>query len=550
MGRKQLRRIGATSLHRDGASAVPISGGSAALADRQRVPKLQSTDLLLALLILVTLVAYYPAWHGGMLWDDDAHLTKPELRSASGLWRIWFEPGATQQYYPLVHSVFWLQSKLWGDQVLGYHLVNIGLHALSAFLVVIILRRLEIPGAILAGVIFALHPIQVESVAWMTELKNTLSGVFYLAAIQVYLEFDRTRRPVCYRWAGAFFLLALLSKTVTATLPAVLLVIFWWRRGTLSWRKDARPLILFFALGAAAGLVTVWVERMFIGARGAEFDFSAVERLLIAGRAFIFYLRQLLWPDNLIFIYPRWQIDAGVWWQYLFPAAAAALLVLAWQLRRRTRAPLAALLFFGISLAPALGFVNVYPFRFSFVADHFQYLANLGIITAFAASMEWLLARAHSGLQPLMRTGVAVAIGLALGILTWHQSGQYADARGLYLETLRRNPQAWLMHLNLGAMADHRSGDGLREAEAHYQKALAIYPDEPQVHNNLGSTWLEMGRYEDALRELQTAVRRAPGYAEAYLNLGAVLQHLGRYDEAVSAYLTALDIKPELATAQ
>jgi protein O-mannosyl-transferase len=519
------------------------------VSKRRPIESSWATWLHLAFLAAVTLLAYYPAWHGGMLWDDDAHITRLDLRSLQGLWRIWFEPGATQQYYPLAHSAFWLQARLWGDQVLGYHLVNIGLHALSAFLVVVIMRRLALPGAVLAGVVFALHPVQVESVAWMTELKNTLSGALYLGALLAYLGFDRSRQRGSYALAMVLFVLALLSKTVTATLPAALLVVFWWQRGTVSWRHDVRPLAPFFLLGAAAGATTVWVERMFIGARGAEFGFPAAERILIAGRAFVFYLWQLLWPANLLFVYPRWDIDAGTWWQYLFPAAAAALLFAAWRLRARTRAPLAALLFFGITLAPALGFVNVYPFRFSFVADHFQYLASLGLIVSVAAALDGLLVRVKAPSPATVRGGLVLAVGVTLGVLTWQQSRLYADAGTLYRETLRRNPRAWLMHLNLGAMAGHGSDAALREAEAHFKAALAIRPDEAQLRNNLGTTWALMGRHADALEEHRAAVRLAPGYAEAYLNLGSDLGHLGRYEEAVEAYRTALDIKPGLATA-
>lgn len=433
---------------------------------------------------------------------------------------------------------------------MGYHLVNIVLHAVSAFLVIVILRRLSVPGALLAGIAFALHPIQVESVAWISELKNALSGVFYLAGILEYLSFDRTRRSRPWFLAALFFVLALLTKSVTATLPAALLLIFWWKRGELSWRRDVKPLIPFFAVGAIAGSFTSWVERSRIGAQGAQFDFSPIERVLIAGRAFLFYLYHLLWPANLIFIYSRCKVDAAVWWQYLYPAVVVALILIAWRFRGRTRAPLASLLYFGITLGPALGFVNVYPFRFSFVADHFQYLACLGIIALIAAMIDRLACRFSAPSLAVRRAASAVTLGLILGVLTWNQSKLYADPRVLYEETLRRNPSAWLAHLNLGFLAEHDPAQGREGAIAHYQAALAINPDEAQVHSNLGTIWMEMGRYEDALKEQQTAVRLAPGYAEAYMNMGADLQHLGRYPEAEAAFQNALAIKPGLATAR
>jgi 4-amino-4-deoxy-L-arabinose transferase-like glycosyltransferase len=216
------------------------------------------------LLVVATVLVYQPAWNGQPVWDDDAHMTKPELRSVTGLVRIWTQVGATQQYYPLVHSIFWIEHRLFGDLALPYHLLAIFLHALAALLLVTILRRLGIPGAWLAGGIFALHPVMVESVAWITELKNTLSGVFFLAAALIYLRFDGERRKKFYTIALLFFLLGLLAKSVIVTMPAALLVVFWWKRGRIKWKHDVVPLLPFFVIGIISGLFTAWVERRFI----------------------------------------------------------------------------------------------------------------------------------------------------------------------------------------------------------------------------------------------------------------------------------------------
>jgi hypothetical protein len=312
--------------------------------------------LLTLLLVIVTMLAYLPAWNGTPISDDDAHLTKQELRSLEGLGRIWTQPGATQQYYPLVHTLFWVEHQLWGDWPAGYHLLNILLHCASALLLVRILRQLQIPGSWLAAAIFALHPIQVESVAWISELKNMLSGVFYFGSVLAYLKFDRTRNLASYAVALVLFVLGLMSKTVIATLPAAILIIFWWKRGQLSWRRDVLPLIPFFLLGTAAGLFTAWVERSLIGAEGTDFNYSIIERFLIAGRVIWFYLGKLIWPLDLIFVYPRWRVSQAVWWQYLYPAATLFLLVVLMWLSRRWRAPLAAVLFFIVTLFPVLGF--------------------------------------------------------------------------------------------------------------------------------------------------------------------------------------------------
>src|ERR1039458_6864253 len=174
-----------------------------------------------ASILCATLVAYLPALQGRLLWDDSSHVTRPDLQTLHGLWRIWFHLGATQQYYPLLHSAFWMEHRIWGDAVLGYHLTNVTLHAVSACLVVMIVRRLSLPGAWLAGLIFALHPVSAEAVAWISEQKSTLSGVFYLASALAYLHFDQSRRASRYWLALGLFVLALLTKTVTADRKSV-----------------------------------------------------------------------------------------------------------------------------------------------------------------------------------------------------------------------------------------------------------------------------------------------------------------------------------------
>jgi tetratricopeptide (TPR) repeat protein len=522
-----------------------------------------------AALIAATLVAYYPAWFGGMLWDDEAHLTAPALRSLGGLWRIWFEPGATQQYYPVVHSVFWLFSHLWGQHTVGYHLVNIALHATSSWLVVMILRRLNVPGALLAGAIFALHPVHVESVAWMTELKNTLSGVLYLSSLFVYLHFDEHRRRADYFIALGLFVLALLSKSVVGTLPAAILVIFWWQRGTLRWREDVVPLLPLFALGIGSGLFTAWVERTYIGAAGAEFQISAVERVLIAGRALWFYVAKLVWPANLMFTYRRWTIDPSAALQWAFPIAAVVVFAGLWLWRRRARGPLAAALFFAGSLFPALGFFNVYPFRYSFVADHFQYLASLGVIAAFSAAITTLIEvrprraslRAPQGGRvgvgshaPLNKVGASelvlmLAIAATLAFLTWRQSHQYTDARTLYAATLEKDPDSWFSHNNLAVEYLRGDPSELPNAVEHIQAAIRLNPNIAEPHNNMGLALQKMKRYAESLVEERIALQLKPSFAGAEYNVGLDYEGLGNLDAAIAAYQRALAIDPNTVEA-
>jgi tetratricopeptide (TPR) repeat protein len=497
-------------------------------------------------LLAATLLAYSPVWHGGLLWDDNAHITTPELRSVEGLWRIWFDVGATQQYYPVTHSAFWLMYKLWGDHTLGYHLVNIFLHALSAFLLALILRRLSIPGAYFAAAIFALHPVFVESVAWISELKNTLSGAFCLGAALAYLHFDRDRKRRLYAIALALFLLALLSKSVIATLPAALLVVFWWQRGTLRLRRDVVPLTPFFIVGVGAGLWTSWLERTVIGAEGQNFNFNLIERSLIAGRAIWFYLAKLCWPANLIFLYPRWQIDAGAWWQYLYPLALVVLLAALWWMRRRSRAPLAAMLLFCGVLFPAIGFFNVYPFVFSFVADHFQYMASIAIMTLFAAAATQV---ARSLKAPLVLQAAALVVGSLLALLTWNQSRHYVNAETLYRSTIERNPAAWLAHNNLGSLLLGGSDAQVEDAMAHLQEALRLKPDYAGAWMNLGTALRTLGRYRESLAAYEKAVTLNPNIPQAHANLGLTLRALGRQEEAVAQYREAIRLKSDFAEA-
>jgi len=499
--------------------------------------------LLFAGLVVLTLAVYYPAWHGGLLWDDDAHITRVDLRSLSGLWRIWFDVGATQQYYPAAHSAFWVFYQIWGDNTLGYHLVNIVLHASSAFLVAVILRRLAIPGAALAAMIFAVHPVGVESVAWITELKNTLSGVCYLGAALMYLRFDESRERRWYALSAGLFVLALFSKTVTATLPAALLVIFWWQRGQIRWREDVVPLLPMFVIGVSSGLLTAWVERAQIGADGPAFAFTFIERCLIAGRAFWFYLGKLVWPTDLMFIYPRWQVSQQVAWQYAYPLALVALLAGLWWYRTRSRAPLAAVLFFAGTLFPALGFVNVYPFIYSFVADHFQYLASLGIIVLISAGVATLARQ--------WQTAASVAIVVPLALLATNQSRQYADAETLYRTTLARNPSCWMAYVNLGKLRQEQAraqADDprlLEEAATDFREALRLEPSISQPYNNLGTVLLTLGKLDEAQAEFQEALKRRPGDPEVQYNLGLVLQKMGRSEEAIAAINAALAKRPD-----
>ena len=492
------------------------------------------------LLVAAVLLAYSTVFNGGFIWDDDAHLTSPERSSLGGLFRTWFVPGATQQYYPLVHTVFWFEEKIWNYEPVPYHLVNILLHAGAALLVWRILQKLQVPGAWLAAGIFALHPLEVESVAWISELKNTLSGVLFLSALLIYLRFDRERTSRSYYWSLTLFGLGMFCKTAIAPLPVVLLAIFWWQRGKISWKRDLIPLWPFFVVAIPLGLFTAWVERRFIGASGESFNFGLIERCLIAGRAFWFYLGKLFWPFDLIFIYPRWEISSSIWWQFLFPAAALLLFGVLFALHKRWRGPLAGILIFAMMLSPALGFFNVFPFIYSFVADHFQYLAGVAVITLAAAGAT-IAAKKLLPAQVGMILSFALLAGLAT--LTWQQGRNYADKETLYHSILAKNPECWMAHNNLAIVLEGKGETA--EAITHYERAAQLHPRYVQARNNLA--WIMATSPNAFLRngaravELATQANQLSGGDKLVLRtLAAAYAETAQFGKAIENATAAL----------
>ncbi len=494
-----------------------------------------------SLLVLLVLAAYFPVLSGGFIWDDDSYVTENNtLRTAEGLRYIWAKPGATTQYYPVVHTTFWVEYHLWGLNPAGYHIVNVLLHAIGSILAWRVLAALGVPGAWLAAAIFALHPVHVESAGWITERKNVLSGVFYLSSFLIYLKHRKGGGMALYGVALLCFLLALGAKSVTASLPAAILVGLWWKNGRLA-ARDVVRLIPFFLCGIAAGLFTAWIERNYLGATGSEWDSTLVERTLIAGRALWFYASKIVWPAELIFFYPRWEIDSNRIDQFIYPAAALLLLVILVITRKRTgRGPLAAVLFFGGSLAPALGYINVYPFRFSFVADHFQYLASIGLIALAAGLLTTAFRRIA-----LPGGAGRIAVGgllLIFATLTWNRSTVFRDIEVLWRDTIKKNEGAWMAYNNLGSSLIERGEH--QEAIALLQKALALKPEYARAHNNLGIALDVTGRKAEAIRHYAKVIEDDPDNVFVRNNLGVALVSLGRIDEGIRQYRSALAIRP------
>jgi tetratricopeptide (TPR) repeat protein len=499
-------------------------------------------------LLGITAIAYLPAILGGFIWDDDAYVQhNAALRSLRGLWNIWAHTSATPQYYPLVHTTFWIEYHLWGAEgaaAMGYKIINVLLHATSAILLWWLLRFLKLPGAWLAAAIFAVHPIQVESVAWITERKNVLSGVFYLLAFRTYFkaigadgewktEDGRITSRSSYLLAFLFFLLALFSKTVTATMPAAMLLILWWKRGRLRLR-DCLPLIPFFLVGMVMGGITGYLEHTQVGAHGTEWSaLTPVDRVLIAGRAIWFYAEKLILPIRLSFIYPRWNIDPRQWWQFAYPAGVVVVVTILWSLRRRIgRGPLTAVLFFIGTLFPALGFANVYPMRYSFVADHFQYLACIGLICLFVSILT----------SAKLRAIVGTVLIVMLASLTFARGFAYKDRETLWRDTLSKNPDSWMAHTNLGH-ALHARGDDAG-AGIQYQEALKDAPEVADTHLNAAIGRAMAGDFDGAIAECRRAIEINPSFVDAYANMAKAYLSKGNLSEAENAARRAIEIAP------
>ncbi len=522
------------------------------------MPTQRSEKLRTISLVALVIVSYLPALHGGFIWDDDVYVEHNQaLRSAAGLWRIWTDPSATPQYYPLTHTTFWIEYHLWGaSSAVGYHIDNVLLHALGAVLLMRLLKRLAVPRPWLIAAIFAVHPINVESVAWITERKNVLSGVFYFLAFGTWMKYEdggwrmeggRKTEDGGWRMKDGkefsppssilhllssflFFLLALFSKTVTATLPAAMLLVIWWKRGKIR-LKDVLPLLPFFAAGIAMAAVTGHLEQAQVGAHGTEWMLTPADRITVAGRAIWFYAEKLAWPRHLSFIYPRWNPPLSWAW----PAAVIAVIAALWLLRNRLgRGPLTAVLFFVGTLTPALGFVNVYPMRYSFVADHFQYLAGIGLIALFVGA-----------LNPFLRWPIAALILAILATLTFHRQFVYHDRETLWRDTIAKNPNSWMAHTNLGHALHARADDA--DAEVEYRLALRLDPNVPDTHLNVAIADAIHGDLDGTIRECQEAVAIDADFAPGYANMAKAYRQQGKISEAAAAAEKAVRCGPGFA---
>jgi protein O-mannosyl-transferase len=492
-----------------------------------------------ALLVLLPLLAYARLATAGFLWDDDTMLAaNPLVLAGDGLRRIWFTTQAID-YWPVTYSSLWAEWRIWGPWAPGYHLTNVVLHVVEGVLLWRLLVRFKLPGAYFAALWFALHPLNVESVAWIAQRKNLLAMLFFLLSLRAFaessvVESGRADRWCVLAWVG--FLLALLSKGSTAPLPFVLLgCVIWHRR--VRW-KDGLWLGTFFLTAAIMVLVNIWFSHKSGGDVIRAIGWP--ERISGAGAAVWFYLGKIFWPIGLCFVYPRWTIPPShpLWWLGL--ALAVAVSIGLWLGRKRgTKPELAAWFYFGAMLLPVLGLTDVYFMKFSLVADHYVHLALVGVLAwAAARFVQW------KG-SPAFAWGIA----FALGLLTFQQTAIYQNNSTLFSSVLIRNPESWMAHSNLGyylELSGHPS-----EAAAEYSAAIALRPDLPELHDNLGSAWSKLpGRLNDAIAQYEEALRLRPDYADAHRHLGSAwLRVPGHATDAIAQFQEMVRLTPEFADA-
>jgi tetratricopeptide (TPR) repeat protein len=525
-----------------------------------------------AIIVVAAFLAYIPSVSGGFILDDDLLVTNNRVTQASdGLYRFWCS-SEPSDYWPVTNNTFWIEWRLWGMNSTGYHVTNLILHIVEALLIWTILRKLSIPGAFLAAMIVSVHPVNVESVAWIAQRKNMMAMLFFLMSVLWYLKasmyaasagtapgrshgepWERERtfssfilHPSSFHfwyWLSfAAFVLAILSKGSVIVLPVLILGIIWWLRPLT--RQDLMRTAPFFLVAGVLTVVNMWFQSH--ASNEVIRNAGYIERLLDAGCVVWFYLYKVIWPFDLAFIYPNWNIDTGnaLWWLPLL--AVLAVTAALWRYRSSWSRPLLfAWGYFCVALAPVMGFVDVGFMKYSLVADHYQHISIISAIALTSAGWsEWhYLARnaAH------WATAIAVVTVGTFAFLTYQQNEMYRDAITLYQDTLVKNPECWIAQNNLGVALFHAGQ--LQAPIELYEQAIKLNPDDAPVHNNLGMAMHQAGRYQEAIKQYEQALSLRRNYPEAHNNLGITLYKTGRLPEAIEHYREVLRLEPDYADA-
>ncbi len=506
-----------------------------------------------ALIVVIVVGAYWPALRGEFLLDDRLLVSEsPIIQSSNGLYRFWFTTEPTD-YWPVTNTSFWLEWRLWGTNTTGYHVTNLLLHLAAVFLIWKILRTLAIPGAFLAALLFAVHPVNVESVSWISQRKNTLAMVFFLLSILWYLRAEERRETrgegrgsgIWYWMSLVAFLLAMLSKGSVAVLPVLLLLIVWWRRKRIdAW--DLLRTVPFFLIAGALAYVNVWFQKhgLDIVVRQRGF-FAAAGRgrgggMVLPGQGagagvFGVHLSELEYRSARAVVVAA--AGSGAHANCDFGAASDA------AQHRLARALLFAWLFFCAALVPVLGFTDVGFMQYSLVADHYEHIAIIAVAALAAAGWSLLVPAIARCACAGYRSWESSSVTGALAFLTWQQNQLYRGPLPLCEATLEQNPSCWPLHNDVGVALRKRGRT--QEAIGHYQQALRLNPNFADAHYNFGNLLLQLGQTQSAIDQYQQAVRLNPDNASAHDNLGSALAQVGRQREAIKHFERSLRIKPE-----
>jgi len=495
------------------------------------------------LLFVLVFLSFLPVLNAGFVWDDDALTQNPLLYNMRGLKAIWLKPSAIPReahYWPLVYTSFWIEYHIWGLRPVGYHLVNVLIHGFNVILIWIILKRMRVPFAWFVAALFALHPVHVESVAWVIERKDVLSGFFYFLSFFYFIKFHEAKKNPAYMLSLFFFLCGMWSKSIVISLPLALLLYLWWKGEKIDLRKTFY-LAPYFILALLLVLFDMWIYRH---KSSASFPFTFPERFIIAGKALWFYAGKIFWPYPLMAIYPAWEIKSYNAVQYLYPLTALLLPLGLFLLQKSLGiTPLILVLFFGITLFPVLGFVDYGYMRYAFAADRFQYLASLGLIIFFSAVLQRLQNTSLLKGKSFLIYGTMSLVLIVLGYRSFRQAETFRDYETLFRHNVEKNPHSYAVHNNL-ATALEEKGD-LRGAENHYKKALELKPDEDQVHYNLAALYAKTKKEDKAVYHYKQAILINPENASAHNNLGFLFALKGDLDKAINHYKIALKIKPD-----
>jgi len=473
-----------------------------------------------AAIILAGVLPYLPALRGGFVWDDEPLITSNLLlRTSSGLGEIW-AGSRTADYFPLTNTIFWIEHHLFGNNATGYHALNILLQAANALLLWRILLRLKIPGAFLAGLIFAIHPVHAESVAWISELKNVLSMFFFLISALFFFEIEDQRflnRTVAYSASLVAFLLALLSKTQVVFLPVALLLCAWWRNSPVEPKRQGKGNSLrlqraivrtvpFFLIAIVFGLITIWFQNRGIGEEEIILG-PFTRRLTNAGMAIWWYAKQVFAPVQLMAVYPQWRFDtpALVEWLPLFAIIGGLLLL--W--RRHSRGILLAFAYFIIALLPVIGIVRMsYARSGALVADHLQYFADISLIALFSAGVARLWSNGRHEIRIVTATVILVLLGL-MGSYTWARAGVYRDEQTLWQDNFSKYPNTWQGHNRVGQLLFKQ--EKFAEAAPHFERAVQLKPELADNYNLLGVVYCRLQRFEEGIAQYRKGLQLNEG---------------------------------------